>query len=183
MQTGLSVRRCLPDSVHSLPFPIDVFYRKYLWKCIFKTYQANIYLFKVNNRNIRKRREIWWKLTIKIQERRQWRRSAVFIVNFEHTSHLFSVFLLLTLNIEMLAGNCRDTLGGTIGWEDGKIRIKSRLIVYKRLTWAFFKFLYISVWGRQGGFSNLQKLCKKGFSWKSSNFSSNLWILWFFIFE
>ena len=26
------------------------------------------------------------------------RRSGVFIVNFEHTSHLFLVFLLLTLN-------------------------------------------------------------------------------------
>ena len=28
----------------------------------------------------------------------QWRRSRVFIVNFEHISHLFMVFLLLTLN-------------------------------------------------------------------------------------
>ena len=27
-----------------------------------------------------------------------WRRSGVFIVNFEHTSHLVLVFLLLTLN-------------------------------------------------------------------------------------
>ena len=30
------------------------------------------------------------KLTIKTPERRQWRRSGVFIVNFEHISHLFS---------------------------------------------------------------------------------------------
>ena len=29
---------------------------------------------------------------------RQWRRSGVFIVNFEHTSHLDLVFLLLTLS-------------------------------------------------------------------------------------
>ena len=29
---------------------------------------------------------------------RQWRNSGVFIVNFEHISHLFSVFLFLTLN-------------------------------------------------------------------------------------
>ena len=28
----------------------------------------------------------------------QWRRSGTFIVNFEHISHLSSVFLLLTLN-------------------------------------------------------------------------------------
>ena len=29
---------------------------------------------------------------------RQWRRSGVFIVNFEHISHLVLVFLLLTLS-------------------------------------------------------------------------------------
>ena len=32
-------------------------------------------------------------------EQRQWRRSGVFIVNFEHILHLLLVFLLLTLNI------------------------------------------------------------------------------------
>ena len=30
---------------------------------------------------------------------RQWRRSGIFIVNFEHISHLVPVFLLLTLNM------------------------------------------------------------------------------------
>ena len=34
---------------------------------------------------------------------RHWRRSGVFIVNFEHISHLFLVFLLLTLNMQMPA--------------------------------------------------------------------------------
>ena len=34
----------------------------------------------------------------KTPERRQTRRSGVLIVNFEHMSHLFLVFLLLTLN-------------------------------------------------------------------------------------
>ena len=58
----------------------------------------NIYLFKVNNRNTIKRYKICSKLTIKTPERRQWRRSGVFIVNFENNSHLFLVFLLLTLN-------------------------------------------------------------------------------------
>ena len=33
----------------------------------------------------------------------QWRRSGVFIVNFEHISHIFLVFLMLTLNKQMLA--------------------------------------------------------------------------------
>ena len=56
---------------------------------------ANIYLSIVNNRNTRKRCEIYLKLTIKIPERRHWRRSDVFIVNFEHISLLFLVLLLL----------------------------------------------------------------------------------------
>ena len=47
----------------------------------------NIYLFKFINRNTRKRCEI-----------RQWHRSGVFIVNFKHISHLFLLFLLMTLN-------------------------------------------------------------------------------------
>ena len=57
------------------------------------------YMFKVNNRNTRTRCEICSKLTIKTPERRHWRRSGVFIVNFEHISHLVLVFLLLTLNM------------------------------------------------------------------------------------
>ena len=61
-------------------------------------YPFNIYLFKINNRNIGKRCEICSKLTIKALERGHWRRSGVFIVNFEHISHLFLVFLLLILN-------------------------------------------------------------------------------------
>ena len=38
------------------------------------------------------------KSTIKTLEKGEGRRSAVFIVNFVHISHLFLVFLLLTLN-------------------------------------------------------------------------------------
>ena len=63
-----------------------------------------IYLFKVNNRSTRKRYEICLKLTIKATKRHHWRPSGVFIVNFEHISHLFLVFLLLTLTKKMLAG-------------------------------------------------------------------------------
>ena len=40
-------------------------------------------MFKVNN---------------KTPERRQWRRSGVFIVNLEHISHLSLALLLLTLS-------------------------------------------------------------------------------------
>ena len=66
---------------------------------------AGIYLLKVNNRNSRTRCEICWKLTIKTPERRPWSRSGVFIVNFQHISHLVLVFLLLTLNMQLSAGN------------------------------------------------------------------------------
>ena len=59
---------------------------------------ANIYLFKVNNRNTRKRCEICTKLTIKKTEQRQRRDSGVFNVDFEHIPHLLPAFLLLTLN-------------------------------------------------------------------------------------
>ena len=55
-------------------------------------------IFKVNNRNTRTRREICLKLTIKTPERRYWRRSGVFVANFDHMSHLFLLFLLLTLS-------------------------------------------------------------------------------------
>ena len=45
------------------------------------------YMFKVNNRNTRARCQICLKPTIKTPERRHWRCSSVFIVNFEHISH------------------------------------------------------------------------------------------------
>ena len=63
-------------------------------------YTAGIYIFKVNNGNTRTRcmLKICSKLTITTQERRQWRRSGVFIVNFEHLWHFVLVFLLLTLS-------------------------------------------------------------------------------------
>ena len=38
------------------------------------------------------------KLTLKTPERRHWRRSGIFVVNFERISLLFLVFLLLTLD-------------------------------------------------------------------------------------
>ena len=47
-------------------------------------------MFKVNNRDTRTRCEMCSKLTIKTSERRKWRRSGVFIVNFENISLLVS---------------------------------------------------------------------------------------------
>ena len=60
---------------------------------------VGIYLLKVDNRNTRIRCEICSKLTIKSPEQCQ-----CFIVNFEHISRLVLVFLLLTLNMQMLTG-------------------------------------------------------------------------------
>ena len=57
-------------------------------------YPANIYLFNIYKRNTKKMCEIGSTLTIKTPERRH---SGVFI-NFEPISHLFLVFLLITLS-------------------------------------------------------------------------------------
>ena len=78
---------------------------------------ASIYLLKGNNRNTRKRCQLCLKLTIKTPIWRCWRYMricqlwacftlfySVFIVNFEHVSHLFLLFLSLTLNQQMFAG-------------------------------------------------------------------------------
>ena len=51
---------------------------------------TGIYLLKVNNRNTRTRCKICSKLTIKLPDRRH----CVFLVSFEHISHLVLVFLL-----------------------------------------------------------------------------------------
>ena len=67
-------------------------------------YPVDVYLFKGNIKNIRKRCEICSKLTVKAPERRNWSPSGVFIVNLQHISHVLLVFLLLNLNNKMLAG-------------------------------------------------------------------------------
>ena len=58
-----------------------------------------------NNGNTRTGCEICLKLTIKAPEQRHWCRFGVFIVNFEHISHLVLVFLILTLNMQLPAGS------------------------------------------------------------------------------
>ena len=63
----------------------------------FMLIQANIYLFKFNNKNTRKKCEGCSKLTIKTPKRRQWRHSGVFI-NFENISLLFLKILFRAYN-------------------------------------------------------------------------------------
>ena len=67
---------------------LDLFYNRIIYRedISWKTCSlipADNYMFKVNNKNTRTRCEIRSKLTIKTPERRQWRCSSVFIVNFE----------------------------------------------------------------------------------------------------
>ena len=69
-----------------------------IYSLLFENNLANIYLFKFNSTNTKRRCEICSKLPIKTREPRQWRRSRVFIVKFEDISYLFLVFLLLTLS-------------------------------------------------------------------------------------
>ena len=57
---------------------------------------AGNYMFKVNNRNTRTRCEIFSKLKVKLPG--IWRRSGIFIVNFEYILRFVLVFLLLTLS-------------------------------------------------------------------------------------
>ena len=65
------------------------------------TQPSGIYMFKARSNNTRTRCEICSELTTKTPERRHWRLSGVFILNFEHISHLVLEFLLLTLNRQM----------------------------------------------------------------------------------
>ena len=60
-------------------------------------FPACIYLLKVNNRNTRSKCKLCSKWTIE-------QRSGVFIINFEHISHLVLAFLLLTLNMKLTDG-------------------------------------------------------------------------------
>ena len=62
---------------------------------IFCNSPVNKYMLKVNNRNTRKKCDLFPKLTKKTLERHHWRRSGVFFVNFEHILHLSLMFLFL----------------------------------------------------------------------------------------
>ena len=61
-------------------------------------YLAGIYLFKINNGNIKMICEIYAKSIKKTPERCRQNRSGVFIFNFEQISQIAWLFPLLTLN-------------------------------------------------------------------------------------
>ena len=106
----ISIAHFFSVTSHINPLPLHLlkkFWRKpsfsvqWLHKKRYKIcnyFPADNYMFRVDNRNTRARCKICSELTIKTPERRHWRRSGVFIVNFENILHLVLVFLLLTLS-------------------------------------------------------------------------------------
>ena len=71
------------------------------------------------------------KLTIYAPEVRHWRRPAVFIVNFEHISHLDLVFLLLTLTRQMPTGSVFEIKSNKIARRF--LRILLRFLFFNKL--------------------------------------------------
>ena len=87
-----------PKNMENLSIPklnVNHFIRFQVWR---NASQPIFFLLKVNKRNTKTSCEICSKLTIRTPELRQWHCSGVFIVNFEHNSHLVLGFLL-TLNL------------------------------------------------------------------------------------
>ena len=94
------------------------------------------YMFKVNNGNTRTRCEICSKLTIITSERRQWHRSGVFIVNFEHTLLRVQVFLLLTLSRQMQAGKKWKTSKNSL------LKVLQKCIFLWLILLMFYNFIH-----------------------------------------
>ena len=90
--------KCYQDKVEFIVRKIKFSFYQFYMDIFSFTKPAGNYMFKINNRNTRARCEICSKVKIKATEPQQWRLSGVFIVNFEHISHLFLVFLLLPLS-------------------------------------------------------------------------------------
>ena len=86
---GAWIRKCYPIKLKSTQGQGACWQWVISRAIVYRLNPANINLFKVNNRNTRKRCKIYSKLTVKTPERRHWRHSGVFIVNFEHISYLF----------------------------------------------------------------------------------------------
>ena len=73
------------------------------------------------------------------------RRSGVFIINFEHVSHLFLVFLFLILNKQMLAGILLFTscsLDGKSANQGIMGELKSWFTYLKNRSLLFIRFIY-----------------------------------------
>ena len=72
-----------------------------MFTCVTSNISANIYLFKVSNRNTWKRFEVCSKLTIETLERRHWNCSGVFLLTLTifHTSFCVSFAYFEYVNV------------------------------------------------------------------------------------
>ena len=91
-------------------------------------------MLTVNNRS-NKKCYIYSKLTIRTPERRHWRRSGVFIVNFEHISQLSIVFLLLNFYRYFLE-DITSSVTKSNTTDDPEIQRKTRETDYTTLPFA-----------------------------------------------
>ena len=83
----------MKEGNHKFQFSIDLIINGIEFLRSKNDFPSGIYLFKVNYQNTGAMCLICSKVTIKTPERRQWCRSGVYIVNFEHISHLCDCWL------------------------------------------------------------------------------------------
>ena len=105
----------------------------YLWP----NFPVSFYLFKVNNRNRRKRCEICSKVTTKTPKRSHRHRSSVFIFNVQHFLHHSLVFLLFTVSMYLFSG----LIEVKISTDDWKTKIFGFLLICRTLLFSFMVFL------------------------------------------
>ena len=84
-----------PYRIHSIDLETGHLSSVYLIETLsINELKYRIYIFKFNNRSTKNRCEICLKLAIKTTERRHWRYSSDFVVNFEHVPHFFQLLIL-----------------------------------------------------------------------------------------
>ena len=88
---------------------------------------------KVNNRNTETKCEICWELRINTPERRQWRRSGVFILNWAYFTSCSWVVIVdivkLSTRLVVSVNLSKDAF--YITYSDIKKRVRIDFIVYK----------------------------------------------------
>ena len=119
----------------------------YLWP----NFPVSFYLFKVNNRNSRKRCEICSKLTTKIPKRRHRHRSSVFIFNVQQFLHHSLVFLLFTVSMYLFSG----LIEVKISTDDWKTKIFGFLLICRTFIYGIFVYSLFLPQFYLGQYSNL----------------------------
>ena len=87
-------------------------------------------------------------VTIKTSELHHWRRSGLFIGNFEHISYFFLVFLLLTLNKQMLGESVvtfkyiKETINLLFLLENGSMHLPYVLMSITQWPWNKYPYFW-----------------------------------------